>query len=117
MTNRSAEASKTTYTTEGYVKNITKASTGLNFTLEAVAPYLFESKEKKDDGSVKRKILLVTDDETDARIYTESLMFKVTKNELAALLIAKANRMKMRLTVGEKEIEQTPLVVNKLEML
>ena len=52
MTNRSAEASKTTYTTEGYVKNITKASTGLNFTLEAVAPYLFESKEKKDDGII-----------------------------------------------------------------
>ena len=108
------------YHVEGFVKVVSKDEKGVKFSLEAVAPYLFESKEKKLDGSIKRKILLVADDESQARIYAESVEFKIGKNEFTALLIAKASHMKVRLTVNGKDREQNkenPLVVSKLEML
>ena len=105
------------YHTEGFVKTVSKDGEGVKFTIEAVASYLFESKEKSVDGSAKRKILLVTDDEGRAKIYAESVGFKIDDFELTALLIAKANHMKVRLSVDEKAIEPPPLVVNKLDVL
>lgn len=105
------------YHTEGFVKTVSKGGEGVRFTVEAASPYLFESREKKEDGSARRKILFMTDDEVGARIYAESVAFKVPKGEFTALLIAKANHMKVRLSVDEKAIEKMPLVVSKLEVL
>lgn len=105
------------YHTEGFVKTVSKDRKGVKFTVEAVSPYLFESREKKEDGSVGRKMLLMSEDEASARIYAESAAFNVTKNEFIALLISKANHMKVRLSVDEKAIEKMPLVVSKLELL
>jgi len=105
------------YHTEGFVKTVSKDGEGVKFTIEAAAPYLFESKEKNADGSAKRKILFVTDDEVSAKIYAESVGFKIDDFDLTALLIAKANHMKVRLCVDEKAIEPPPLVVNKFEVL
>jgi len=105
------------YHTEGFVKTVSKDGEGVKFTIEAAAPYLFESKEKSADGSAKRKILLVADGESNVSIYSESIEFKMKDCEFAALLIAKANHMKVRFSVDEKVIEQTPLDVSKVEML
>ena len=105
------------YHTEGFVKTVSKDEKGVKFTVEAVSPYLFESKEKKVDNSSNRKFLLVTDDECNARIYSESVEFKAENFEFSAFLIVKANHMKVRFGVDEKAIDQTPLVVCKLEVL
>ena len=104
------------YHTEGFVKTVSKDGKGVKFTVEVAAPYLYESKEKKEDGAARRKILLVIDDERTARIHTESVGFQINDLEFTALLIAKANHMKVRLSVDENAIEQIPLAVSKLEM-
>ncbi len=105
------------YHTEGFVKTVSTDVKEVRISIEAASTYLFESKEKNEDGSSRRRILLVTDDEDNAKIYVENIAFKLKKNELTALLIAKANHMKVRLSVDEKAIEHIPLVVSKLEML
>ena len=87
------------YHTEGFVKIVSKEGKGVEFTVEASAPYLFESEEKREDGSAKRKILLVAEGESNVRIYSETVEFRMEDCEFAALLIAKANHMKVRITV------------------
>ena len=87
------------YHTEGFVKTVSKGGEGERFTVEAASPYLFESMEKNADGSAKRKILLVSDDESSARIYAESVEFKMQSVDFASLLVIKANHMKVQLAV------------------
>lgn len=108
------------YHTEGFVKTVSKDEKGVKFTVEASSPYLFESRSKNEDGSAKRKILLVAGGESNVRIYSESVEFKMEDCELAALLIAKANHMKVRLIVDGKEARcnyKKILEVYKLKML
>jgi hypothetical protein len=104
------------YHTEGFVKTVSKDGRGVKFTVEAATPYLFESKEK-EDGLVRRKILLVREDGSCVRICAESVTFKIDDFELTAILIAKANHMKVRLRAEESAIGKNTLVANKLEIL
>ena len=104
------------YHTEGFVRTVTVDGDDVKFTIEVAAPYLFVSKEKTADDSVRRKTLLVAGDKGEARIYAETVEFSMAKTDFIALLIAKANHMKMRLTIDEKAMVQTPLFVSKIEM-
>ena len=101
------------YHTEGFVKTVSKDEEGVSFKLEPVAPYLFEATEKKEDGLAKRKILLVTDDESSARICAESVEFKMQSVDFSSLLVIKANHMKVKLFV---ELEDGKSIPNLCEI-
>ena len=101
------------YHTEGFVKTVSKDEKGVKFTVEAVSPYLFESKEKKVDGLAKRKMLLVTDEENGVRICDESVEFEMRSVDFASLLVVKANHMKVKLLV---ELEDGKSIPNPCEI-
>ena len=102
------------YHTEGFVKTVTKTDDGVKFTIEVAAPYLFESKEKKESDSTTQKMLLVADNESNAKIYAANKEFEMADAEMTTLLIAKSNHMKIRLFVTIKK--EASLVVSKLEI-
>ena len=113
------------YKTEGYIKTIKVAGSGVTFTIDAAEPYVFESRVDKDAAST-RKILLVADADAHAKIVCADSEFKIgnkkaAKFDCTALLIAKANRMKLRLTVvcddDKTEKMAQPLIVSKLDVL
>jgi len=100
------------YHTEGFIKTVSSDGEDVKFTIEVVAPYLFEVKDKSTEP--KRKMLIVSKDERNAKLYDESKEFKMTKMELTAMLIAKANHMKVRLSITHLK---APLQVVKFEVV
>lgn len=90
-----------TYQCEGFIKEVKIANDGkVSFTLEPTAPYLFEKKES--DGKVKKLLLFVDNPQKpdSAKIVgdKEESWFSapLDKGDLSAMLIAKANRLKVR---------------------
>ena len=102
-----------TYCCEGFVKDIEVVKDkGVSFTLEPAAPYLFE--KKSDDGNAKRCLLLVDDlkNPAEAKVRDSNNKFVPPKPaDLNTLLIAKANRMKVRVTAN---LEHHEAVVDEL---
>lgn len=100
MSNETQSTSQPSYCCEGFIKEVKIAEGGVTFTLEPAVPYLFEKKE--DDGKTKKLLLLVDDSKTphEARILDgdKEPRFSVSfaKCDLSAMLIAKANRLKIR---------------------
>ena len=89
------------YQCEGFVKEVKIANDGkVSFTLEPSAPYLFEKKEA--DGKTKRLLLFVDDPQKpdSAKIVgdKEEAWFSapLENGDLSAMLIAKANHLKVR---------------------
>lgn len=122
------------YKTEGYIKTIKVAGSGVTFTIDAAEPYVFESKDNKE-AVPTRKILLVADAGGKAKIVVADSKFKIggkkskntqpvsnntvetdaenVKVDYTALLIAKANHMKVRLMCENGELSN----VKELEVL
>lgn len=96
------------YHTERFVKTVSKDRKGVKFIVEAVSPYLFESREKKEDGSSRRKMLFVAGDVGSARIHGENVEFKMMNVDFASLLIVKANHMKVKLFVDLEDEKPIP---------
>ena len=90
-----------TYHTEGFIKMVSKGKDGVVFTIEATAPYLFESKCDSKESTVKRKVLLVCENEETALIKDECVRFLSTSIDLTSLLIAKANHLKVLITIED----------------
>ena len=115
-----------TFHTEGLIKEVRIEGEKVTFTLEPVASYIFE--KKKDDGSTERCLLLVDDDKNPsaAKIITVGHEFAAPKPaDFHSLIIAKANRLKMGITVCGDNIEnkqnikadrKQPLCVSKMEI-
>ena len=94
-----------TYQCEGFIKEVKVANEGVTFTLEPSAPYLFE--KKAEDGKTERCLLLVNDSKTstEAMIHNGDIEFSApSKCDLSAMLIAKANRLKVRMTVESAKL-------------
>ena len=95
---------RSTSLTEGLIKEVAiQDGTKVTFKLEPVAPYIFEN--KKDDGSTERCLLFVDDDKNPsaAKIITAGYEFVAPKlADFHSLIIAKANRMKVRIEVNIK---------------
>jgi len=104
------------YQCEGFVKEVKIANDGkVTFTLEPAAPYLFEKKE--EDGKIKKLLLFVDDSKTpiEARIYDDAQQFSAPpKCDLSAMLIAKANHLKIRVT---SNLSPEPISVEALAVL
>ena len=121
------------YHTEGFVKTITKIGKSGSFTIEVSAPYLFESKERGEDGLTKpkNKILFVAKTGSTACMIDAAQEFKMANLDFTSLLIVKANRLKVRLSImidesakenlrtesRTDEDEKRPFTVNGLEVL
>ena len=121
------------YHVEGFVKTITKSGKSGSFTIEVSAPYLFESKEMGEDGltKLKNKILFVAKTGRTACMIDATQEFKMANLDFTSLLIAKANRLKVRLSImidksakenlktesRTDEDEKRPFTVNRLEVL
>lgn len=130
------------YTTEGFIKTVKIAGSAVTFTIEPSEPYVFESRAANESAAT-RKILLVADSDAQAKIVGADAEFSMgdentvkvnsdenatkadsdkntTKVDYTALLIAKANRMKVRLGIVGKEDEWAiplPIFVNRIEVL
>lgn len=89
-----------TYHCEGFIKEVKIENDGkVTFTLEPVAPYIFE---KKEDGGKTKKLLLFVDNPKkpdNAKIVGDKeeawFIIPSKKCDLSAMLIAKANRLKV----------------------
>ena len=89
------------YVCEGFIKTVGVKGGKVTFTLEPAAPYLFEKKEA--DGKVKKLLLFVDDPQKpdSAKIVgdkdKDGTWFSAPskKCDLSAMLIAKANRLKV----------------------
>ena len=89
------------YQCEGFIKEVRIEKDGkVSFTLEPAAPYLFEKKES--DGKTKKLLLFVDDPQNpgSAKIKGDKeepwFSAPMEKGDLSAMLIAKANHMKVR---------------------
>ena len=96
------------YKTEGFIKTVKIADSSVTVTIEPSEPYVFESKAANESVTTP-KILLVADTDAQAKIVGADCAFnmgntKTPKVDYTALLIAKANRMKVRLTMEENNI-------------
>lgn len=105
-----------TYCCEGFVKEIEVVKgKRASFTLEPAAPYVFEN--KADDGKVKRCLLFIDGPKNpaDAKVLDCDSKFVPPKPyDLSTLLIAKANRLKVRVKVS---FQTTPIPVNEFVVL
>ena len=107
-----------TYYCEGFIKEVKVAADGeVSFTLEPAAPYLFEKKE--NDGKTKRLLLLVDDPQkpNGARVLgndEEPTLSAPSKCDLSAMLIAKANHLKIRVI---SNLASVPISVEELAIL
>ena len=110
------------YQCEGYIKEVKITKDDVIFTLEPTAPYLFEN--KKDDGSTERCLLFVDNDKNPsaAKIITAGYEFVAPKPaDFHSLIIAKANRLKVRIIICDDSIdinanEKQPLSISKFEI-
>ena len=111
------------YKTEGFIKTVKIEGSSVTFTIEPSEPYVFESRAA-NESTAMRKILLVADD-AQAKIVGADCEFNMSnkrtiKVDYTALLIIKANRMKVRLGIVGKEdgwAISLPIFVNRLEVL
>lgn len=102
-----------TYQCEGFIKEIQITKEGVTFTLEPVAPYLFE--KKSEDGKTKKLLLLVGDSKkpkvakTNNAKINEAKILDGDENPkfstsngccLSAILIAKANHLRVRIKLN-----------------
>ena len=96
------------YYTEGVIRNVTIEGNNVSFTLEPTSPYVFE--KKNDDGSTERYLLFI--EEVDyssknnaplpAKIIDAKCKFKALNSScFHPLIIAKANRMRMKIKVPD----------------
>lgn len=90
------------YYTEALIKEVAAIGADqVSFKLEPISPYVFE--KKKDDGATERCLLFV-DNVTKpckAKIVVTDKTFVAPKPaDFNALLIAKANHLKVRIEVG-----------------
>ena len=91
------------YYAEALIKEITVTNDKASFKLEPVAPYFFE--KKKDDGSPERYLLFVenTRNPSKAKIVKMHQDFSMQVSAVFhSLLIAKANRLKVRVEMDAK---------------
>ena len=106
------------YYCEGFVKEVVIDNAGeVTFTLDPVAPYLFEKKE--DDGKTKRFLLFVDDGRSPsvAQILEgdKGPRFSAPKGcSFSAVLIAKANHMKVRV---KSSLSEASIPVEELTVL
>ena len=116
------------YHTEGFVKTITRSATELVFTIEPAPPYLLIFDKKEGDDKSVRRILFVKGKRDDIHrledrpslVVVENVTFQATGTDYSALLVAKANHMKVRLTTSIEDdgnAAANPLLVNKFEVL
>ena len=89
------------YYCEGYVKEITTEEKGVAFTIEPVAPYFFE--KKTSEGHAKKHLSFVDDSKNPNKVLIldndkEQRFIAAKGFDLCAMLIAKANHMKVRVT-------------------
>ena len=109
---------KVPYVCEGFIKAVEVKHGKVSFSLEPSAPYLFE--KKGDDGKPKRLLLFVDDPQKpdSARIVgdNEEALFSVPskKCDFSAMLIAKANRLKVRVKL---EFQSPTMSVEVLTVL
>ena len=95
------------YVTEGFIKEVNVSREKVTFTLEPVAPYLFE--KKTDDGKIERMMLFVDSNSDAAKTKSLGQKFALppTKSKcrcnLNTLLIAKASRMKVRIELDRDD--------------
>ena len=110
-----------TYQCEGFIKEVKIANDGkVSFTLEPAAPYLFEKKEA--DGKTKKLLLFVDDPKKpdSAKIVggkdKEETCFSapLEKCDFSAMLIAKANHMKVKVI---STLQSPPILVEELVVL
>lgn len=106
--------------TEGLIKEVTlKDDSNVTFKLEPVAPYIFE--KKNDDGTTGRCLLFVDDDKNPsaAKIITAGHEFAALKPaDFHSLIIAKANRLKVRIEVGDEQLYSAPpIIVNSIAIM
>ena len=118
------------YHTEGFVKTITRSTTELVFTIVPTPPYLLIFDKEGDEKSVRR-ILLVKGEKVDVHkhedrpslVVVENVTFQAIGTDYSALLVAKANHMKIHLTMSiedgdnAKNVAAQPLSVNKFMVL
>ena len=107
------------YQCEGFIKEVKIDNDGkVLFTLEPSAPYLFEKKE--EDGKTKKLLLFVDDPQKpdSAKIVgdNEEAWFSapLEKGDLSAMLIAKANHLKVMVT---STLQSPPILVEELTVL
>ena len=105
--------------TEGVVKEITvKEKTAhegdvVSFVLEPVSPYIFE--KKKDNGDTEKYLIFVdnVDNPNESRIKESRLDFTMPNPcDVNSLLIAKANRMRVGITVASEDFKVTKVKFN-----
>lgn len=103
MSDKNKAEKKTRYYTEALIKEVTAIGVDqVTFKLEPASPYVFE--KKKDDGATERCLLFVDDTKKpcEAKIVATDQDFAAPKPaDFHALLIAKANRLKVRIEVGQ----------------
>ena len=99
------------YYTEGTIKNVTVEGSNVSFTLDPIAPYVFE--KKNDGGSTERCLLFVNEGKNadTAQIIKTDAKFKAPKPaDFQSLIIAKANRMRVKICVQKLEKQQSTLI-------
>lgn len=117
------------YQCEGFIKEVKvpiadpKDKSKISFKLEPAAPYLFE--QKVDDGKTMKNLLFIADSKTpkSGRIINVDSDFSTpAEYYLEAILIAKGNRLKVRVTSNLKLDKQSkfkpyPISVDELTVL
>ena len=102
--------------TEGFIKEINVSGEEVTFTLEPVAPYLFE--KKTDDGKIERMLLFVDSNSDAAKIKSSGQKFALPPSKcrcnLNTLLIAKANRMKVRIELDPDDSDLITILMMKV---
>lgn len=106
-------------TTEGYISKIVFDSsvTEVRFTIEPTASYLIE---REEDGKKKREILLRDDQTATVVPSTYEFLFQAPKGEDAykfdanSLLIMKAYRVKVKLTVESGSVQKTKATIAEM---
>ena len=105
------------YVCEGFIKTVEDKGGDVSFTLDPVAPYFFE---KKEEGGRTKKLLLFVDNQMnpcEARVLDgdeEPKFVAPSKCDLSALLIARANRLKIRVI---SNLALVPILVEELTVL
>ena len=108
------------YHTEGFIKEVRVCEVGrgckVSFTMEPVAPYLFEY--KKLDGTTERRIMFVECNSIDAKmLHPSQEIIAPSKCDLNTLLIAKANRMKVNVAAAAVVKGDMPMPIKSITVL